>query len=92
MANHLAKPPNRGLIDSSSTSGNVSAELSTDATHCFRQIFDMCTFSTEGNTPAVHSINVPSGTFDGVTIINPSYTCSGTVVNGKINSAGLSTP
>jgi hypothetical protein len=40
----------------------------------------------------VHSIHVPSGTYEGLTIINPSYTCSGTVVDGKVHYAGLSMP
>ncbi len=81
-----------GLIDSSSVNGNISAEQSTDGAACFRHVYTMCTFYTEGNTKPVHSINVPSGTYNSVTIINPSFTTSGPFVSGSINYVGFSTP
>ena len=73
-----------GLIDSSSVNGNVSAELSSNGTPSGHTTFTGCTFYTEGDTMPVHSINVPSGTFVGVTIIHPRFTTSGSIVNGSI--------
>ena len=81
-----------GLIDSSSVNGVISAEQSTDGTPCFRHAYTMCTFYTEGDTPPVHGINVPSGSYNSVTFINPSFTVTGSMVSGSINYVGFSTP
>ena len=81
-----------GLIDSSSVNGNILAEVSTDGTPCFRHVYTMCTFYTEGDTAPVHSINVPTGTYNSVTIINPSMGATGSLVKGSINYLGFSTP
>ena len=81
-----------GLIDSSSVNGNISAEVSSNGTPCFRHVYTMCNFYTEGDTKPVHSINVPSGTYDRVTFINPSFTTSGAAVSGSITYEGFSTP
>ena len=81
-----------GLIDSSSVNGIISAEVSSNGTPCFRHTYTMCNFYTEGDTKPVHSINVPSGEFLSVMLINPSFTCSGPIVNGSINYLELSRP
>ena len=82
-----------GLIDSSSVNGNISAEVSTNGTPSGHAIFLGCTFYTEGDTRPVHSINVPSGSFLGVTIIHPRFTTSGSIVNGSITyEDSFSTP
>ncbi len=81
-----------GLIDSSSVNGNILAEVSSDGTPCFRHVYTLCTFYTEGDTPPVHSINVPSGTYNSVMFISPSMGATGSLVNGSINYLGFSTP
>ncbi len=73
-----------GLIDSSSIHGNISAEVSSNGTPSGHTTFTGCTFYTEGDTRPVHSINVLGGTFEGVTIIHPRFTTSGSIVNGSI--------
>jgi len=81
-----------GLIDSSSVNGNISAEVSNNGTPSGHTTFTGCTFYTEGDTKPVHSINVPSGTFIGVTIIHPRFTTSGSIVNGSITYESFQTP
>lgn len=82
-----------GLIDSSSSLGNVTVET-VGTTGCFRHNYDTCTFYAEGATAPAYSFNLANNYTD-VTLTTCSFTFGTAQVGGSgtfVGSGGTGAP